>query len=217
VERKIKGIITFLRNIPVTLDNLEEAKNNTELTNTNRLVRFYDGCDGIKTGSTSKAKYCLTATAKRGNLRLISIILAAPTSKTRFNEASKLMDYGFANYEAIPIIRKDTLVKEHIDIIGGKEMVLSGLASEDLSLLQKKGESEDYELVNIIEEPIKAPIKRGDVIGSVLVKKDGKELDSVDILADRDIEVANIYDYFVRIILNWSSATDNKTDKTDDK
>jgi D-alanyl-D-alanine carboxypeptidase (penicillin-binding protein 5/6) len=207
----------FFKWSTIWLDNLEEAKNNTELTNTNRLVRFYDGCDGIKTGSTSKAKYCLTATAKRGNLRLISIILAAPTSKTRFNEASKLMDYGFANYEAIPIIRKDTLVKEHIDIIGGKEMVLSGLASEDLSLLQKKGESEDYELVNIIEEPIKAPIKRGDVIGSVLVKKDGKELDSVDILADRDIEVANIYDYFVRIILNWSSATDNKTDKTDDK
>ena len=85
----------FFKWSTIWLDNLEEAKNNTELTNTNRLVRFYDGCDGIKTGSTSKAKYCLTATAKRGNLRLISIILAAPTSKTRFNEASKLMDYGF--------------------------------------------------------------------------------------------------------------------------
>ncbi len=207
----------FFKWSTIWLDNLKEAKNNTELTNTNRLVRFYDGCDGIKTGSTSKAKYCLSATAKRGNLRLISIVLAAPTSKTRFNEASKLMDYGFANYEAIPILKKGALVKKQINIIGGKEKALSGLASDDLSMLQKKGESEDYELVDLIEEPIKAPIKKGDIIGSVLVKRDGKEIDSVDILADRDIEVANIYDYFVQIIMNWSSASVNKMDKTDDK
>jgi D-alanyl-D-alanine carboxypeptidase (penicillin-binding protein 5/6) len=127
------------------------------------------------------------------------------------------MDYGFANYEAIPILKKGALVKKQINIIGGKEKALSGLASDDLSMLQKKGESDDYELVDLIEEPIKAPIKKGDIIGSVLVKRDGKEIDSVDILADRDIEVANIYDYFVQIIMNWSSASVNKMGKTDDK
>lgn len=217
MSRELLKYPIFFKWSTIWLDNLKEAKNNTELTNTNRLIRFYDGCDGIKTGSTTKAKSCLTASAKRGNLRLISVVLAAPTSQTRFNEASKLMDYGFANYESIPIIKEGALVKKQINIVGGKKKVLSGLASEDLSMFQKKGEQSDYNIVDIIEEPIKAPIKKGEKVGSVLVQKDGKEIDSVDILADRDIEIANVYDYFVQIIMNWSSASTKKSEKADDK
>ena len=139
---------------------LEEAANNTMLTNTNRLVRFYDGCDGIKTGFTSKAKHCLTASAKRGNLRLISIVLAAPTSQVRFTEASKLMDYGFANYEAIPLIKKDSPIEKDIMVTGGKEKEIAGLAAEDFSILQQKGQSDEYLTMNIIDQPIKAPIEK---------------------------------------------------------
>ena len=191
----------------IWLDNLEESENNTMLTNTNRLVRFYEGCDGIKTGSTSKAKSCLAATAKRGNLRLISIVLAAPTSKIRFDEAAKLMDYGFANYEAVPLIKKDSVVQKNIAVTGGKEKEIAGVAARDYSLLQKKGEPSEYQMDAIIDQPIKAPIKAGQKIGYLSIKQDGKDIGTVDILADRDVNKAEIYDYFKQIIQDWVSAS----------
>lgn len=192
----------------IWIDNLEESANNTELTNTNRLVRFYDGCDGIKTGYTDKAQSCLSASAKRGNLRLISIVLAAPNSKIRFAEASKLMDYGFANYEALPIVKKDDMIKKDIMITGGKQKILSGVASDDFSILQKKGENDEYEIENFIEEPMKAPITKGQKIGSMYIQKDGKKVTATDILADRDIEIAGFYDYFKQVIHSWISKSD---------
>lgn len=192
----------------IWIDNLEESANNTELTNTNRLVRFYDGCDGIKTGYTDKAQSCLSASAKRGNLRLISIVLAAPNSKIRFAEASKLMDYGFANYEALPIVKKDDMIKKDIMITGGKQKILSGVASDDFSILQKKGENDEYEIENFIEEPLKAPITKGQKIGSMYIQKDGKKVTATDILADRDIEIAGFYDYFKQVIHSWISKSD---------
>lgn len=210
MSRELLKYPLFFKWSTIWLENLKEAKNNTELTNTNRLVRFYDGCDGIKTGFTKTALHGITASAKRGNLRLISIILAAPTSQVRFNEASKLMDYGFANYEAVPLIKKDELVEKNVAITGGKERELSGLASDDFSMLQKKGQSDEYDIKKIIEQPIKAPIKEGQKIGSILIQKDGQDINSLDILADRDVEIANIYDYFKEIIRNWSSKTEKK-------
>lgn len=210
MSRELLKYPLFFKWSTIWLDNLEEAANNTVLTNTNRLVRFYEGCDGIKTGSTSKAKYCLTASAKRGNLRLISVVLAGPTSQVRFSEAAKLMDYGFANYDAIPLIKKDAIVERQITVTGGKESEISGLAAEDFFALQMKGQPDDYDITNIIHEPIKAPIKKGDKIGSVVIQKEGKEIKSVDILADRDIESASIYDYLKQIIRSWTSGTEDK-------
>ncbi len=214
MSRQLLKYPLFFKWSTIWLDNLKEAANNTELTNTNRLVRFYDGCDGIKTGSTRKAKSCLAASAKRGNLRLISIVLAAPTSQIRFSEAAKLMDFGFANYEAVPIIKKGELVEKQISITGGKEREISGHAAEDFFMLQKKGQSNEYDINNIVEQPIKAPIKKGQKIGAILIQKEGKDINSIDILADRDVEVASIYDYFKQIIRNWSSTS--KKDKESD-
>ncbi|NLI59917.1 MAG: D-alanyl-D-alanine carboxypeptidase [Clostridiales bacterium] len=210
MSREILKYPLFFNWSTIWLENLEESANNTMLTNTNRLVRFYDGCDGIKTGFTSKAKHCLTASAKRGNLRLISIVLAAPTSQVRFSEASKLMDYGFANYEAIPLIKKDSPIEKDIMVTGGKEKEITGLAAEDFSILQQKGQSDEYLTMNIIDQPIKAPIEKGQKIGYISIERDGKKIGTVDILADRDIEKASIYDYFIQIIRDWASASDNK-------
>ncbi|MFY9177693.1 MAG: D-alanyl-D-alanine carboxypeptidase family protein [Caldicoprobacterales bacterium] len=213
MSRELLKYPLFFQWSTIWLDNLEESANNTMLTNTNRLVRFYDGCDGIKTGSTSKAKSCLAATAKRGNLRLISIVLAAPTSQLRFSEAAKLMDYGFANYDAVPLIKKDSVVERNIAVTGGKEKVISGLAASDFSLLQKKGEQSEYQVDNIIEQPIKAPIIKSQKIGYMTIKQNGKDIGTVDILADRDIDKAGIYDYFKQIIRNWASASYNKLEQ----
>jgi len=207
MSRELLKYPLFFQWSTIWLDHLEESENNTMLTNTNRLVRFYEGCDGIKTGSTSKAKSCLAATAKRGNLRLIAIILAAPTSKTRFNEAAKLMDYGFANYEAVPLIKKDSVVEKNIAVTGGKEKAIVGLAAKDYSLLQKKGEPSQYQMDTIIDQPIKAPIKAGQKIGYINIKQGGKDIGTVDILADRDVDKAGIYDYFKQIIQDWVSAS----------
>lgn len=203
MSRELLKYPLFFKWSTIWLDNLKESKNNTELTNTNRLVRFYDGCDGVKTGSTSKAKSCLSASAKRGNLRLISVVLAAPTSQVRFSEASKLLDFGFANYEALPLLRKGDQFKDKITVTGGKEEEITGFISDDFSMLQKKGEESDYSLINKIDEPIKAPIKKGEKIGSIVIQSRGKDIGSVSILADQDIKKANIYDYFLKILKDW--------------
>lgn len=208
MSRELLKYPLFFKWSTIWLENLTESENNTILTNTNRLVRFYDGCDGIKTGSTQKAKSCLTASAKRGNLRLIAVVLAAPTSQIRFSEASKLMDYGFANYEAVPLIKKDAVIEKNIVVTGGKGSEIKGIASTDFSILQKKGQQEEYDVKSIIDQPIKAPIKKGDKIGSMVIQQDGKDINSMDILSDRDIEKAGIYDYFKRIIRDWSSTSE---------
>ncbi|NLJ41689.1 MAG: D-alanyl-D-alanine carboxypeptidase [Clostridiales bacterium] len=200
----------FFKWSTIWLDNLKEAKNNTELTNTNRLVRFYEGCDGIKTGSTQKAKYCLTASSKRGDLRLISVVLASPSSQIRFQETAKLMDFGYANYEAVPLINKDDLVERQVKVMGGKDRIISGLAGKNYTALSRKGRDEQYDTENIIDQPIKAPIKKGDKIGHILVKKDGVEIGTVAILADRDIDTASIFDYIKKVIREWTSSTEKE-------
>lgn len=193
----------FLNWSTIWLDYLKESENNTQLANTNRLVRFYDGCDGIKTGSTSEALYCLSATAKRGNLRLISVILAAPTSNVRFAESTKLLDYGFANYDSVPIIKKDQVVEKEIAIAGGKERIIEGIAAQDFSILQGKEESKSFEIKTEIQSNIKAPIAKGQKIGTLTIEKDGKVVGTIDILSDREVKSANIYDYFKDIINQW--------------
>ncbi len=106
----------YFRWSTIWVDTLDESRNKTELANTNKLVRFYDGSDGIKTGSTQEAGYCLSATAKRGNMRLLSIVLNAPSTKVRFSESSKMMDYGFANYEMVSVLKKDQVVENQVPV-----------------------------------------------------------------------------------------------------
>jgi D-alanyl-D-alanine carboxypeptidase (penicillin-binding protein 5/6) len=203
MSRELLKHSLFFKWSTIWLDYLKESENNTQLANTNRLVRFYDGCDGIKTGSTSEALYCLSATAKRGNLRLISVILAAPTSNVRFAESTKLLDYGFANYDSVPIIKKDQVVEKEIAIAGGKERIIEGIAAQDFSILQGKEESKSFEIKTEIQSNIKAPIAKGQKIGTLTIEKDGKVVGTIDILPDREVKSANIYDYFKDIINQW--------------
>ncbi len=194
----------FFKWSTIWVDNLEESKNNTSLANTNRLVRFYEGADGIKTGSTSEAKYCLSATAKRGNMRLVSVVLAAPTTKVRFGESSKLLDYGFANFELVPIVKKDQIIQEDIYVSKGKTESVNGIVANDISKLIKKGESKEFEKVINLNEEIKAPLKAGEKIGTLSISLDGQVLDTVDIVTDRDVGRANVLDYFKKLFRKWT-------------
>jgi len=191
----------FFKWSTIWLDYMRDGK--TMLVNTNRLIRFYEGCDGIKTGYTQEAGHCISATAKRGNLRLIAVILGAPTSQIRFNEARKLLDYGFANYESIMVVRKGQIVQNEIPVTGGKTSRIMGVAADNLSLLLTKGDSKEFAKEVQISAPLKAPIREGQKIGVLTVKKDGKEVGKVDILAGESVEVAGVFDYFNRIFNNW--------------
>ncbi|MFS8501613.1 MAG: D-alanyl-D-alanine carboxypeptidase family protein [Caldicoprobacter sp.] len=191
----------FFKWSTIWLDYMRDGK--TMLVNTNRLIRFYEGCDGIKTGYTQEAGHCISATAKRGNLRLIAVILGAPTSQIRFNEARKLLDYGFANYESIMVVRKGQIVQNEIPVTGGKTSRIMGVAADNLSLLLTKGDSKEFAKEVQISAPLKAPVREGQKIGILTVKKDGKEVGKVDILAGESVEVAGVFDYFNRIFNNW--------------
>ena len=199
MSRELLKQSLFYKWSTVWVDTLKESKNNTALANTNRLVRFYEGADGVKTGSTSEAGYCLSATAKRGDMRLIAIVLGAPNSKIRFSEASKLLDYGFANYKTKLIQKKDQIIQKDIKISGGKTNLINGLASRDISLLLKIDDKDDFNRTILINDKLRAPIERGDKIGSLRIELDGKTVDSIDIISDRNVSKAGLIDYIKKI------------------
>jgi len=201
MSRELLKHQTFFKWSTIWMDYMRDGK--TMLVNTNRLVRFYEGCDGVKTGYTQEAGHCVSATAKRGNLRLIAVILGAPTSQVRFSEASKLLDYGFANYESVLVVKKGQIVQNEIPVTGGKTTKIMGLAVDNLSLLIGKGEPKEFTKDVQISAPLKAPIEKGKKIGELTVKRDGKEVGKVDIVAGESVEVAGVFDYFNRIFNSW--------------
>ncbi len=174
-----------------------------ELVNTNRLIRTYDGANGIKTGSTGEALYCLSASATRGNTTYIAVIMGAPTTQVRFSEASKLLDYGFANYGTVDIATKDSKVGT-VPVQKGVLLEADMVAKEDLKLLMKKGEEGNVNKEVIIPQYVQAPLQKGDKIGEIIVTQDGKELGRVDVVAATDIEKASLLDIMLRMFKRFT-------------
>ena len=193
----------FFRWSTIWVSTLEESKNKTSLANTNRLIRFYDGTDGIKTGSTQQAGYCLSATTKRGKMRLLSVVLNAPTTKVRFNEAAKMLDYGFANYDVVSVLKKDQVVESNVIVSGGKIEEINGIVPRDIGFLVKTGDSTEFQKETLLEEKLKAPLKKGDKIGILTIKQGDKVMETLDIVSDRDVDKANVFDYFKKIFDHW--------------
>lgn len=163
------------------------------LTNTNKLLRSYEGCKGLKTGSTSVAKYCVSATAIRGDVELISVILAAPDTKTRFDNAATLLNYGFGKC-AIYIDKNDDKLAP-MPVKKGVEDQAECKIQGEFRYLDTKGQdlSKVKKEVQMLPE-ITAPIKKGDKAGSVVYSIDGKEIGKVDILFQKDMEKAGFLD-----------------------
>jgi len=183
----------------IWMDSLRDGK--SELVNTNRLIRFYDGANGLKTGSTSLALYNLSATAKRDNMQLIGVIMAAPTTKDRFNDATKLLDYGFANYAMTLLDEKGTEVGE-TKVERGEDELVTGIVAEDVMKLgEKKGIKGVERQVNFMQ--VKAPIKAGDTIGEMLYLKDGAEIARVAIQAKYDVDKLSFPKGFIKIFNDW--------------
>lgn len=170
-----------------------------ELVNTNKLIRFYKGANGIKTGSTSTAGFCLSASASRGNTTFISVILGAENSQIRFSESKKLLDYGFANYESRKIYNKGDVVKK-IPVEKGKIKRTNIIVKDDISILLKKGDNNDIQKKINIPDVIKAPINKGDIVGEVIISLSGKVVNKESLIVQEEIKKANMIDMFKRIL-----------------
>lgn len=174
----------------------------TELVNTNRLVRYYEGCDGGKTGSTNEAGCCLSASAKRNNMRLISVIVGAPNSKTRFNECSSLFNYGFANFENRDIISSSNILKT-LPVSKGKQENVDIYAKESFNAVLKKGTEANFETTFELPEKIKAPAKAEDVVGRVIISKDGSVVKEIELTIKDDLDKLSFKDCFDKIVKEW--------------
>ncbi len=164
----------------VWMDTLRGGE--SELVNTNKLVRFYKGTTGLKTGTTSGAGYCLSATAERDGLELAAVIMCGDTSADRFEGAKKLLDYGFANYkftEVIPELEKN----KKIAVEKGTEKTVNITANDTVGLLLKKTDSSNIKQEIVMKKPIKAPIKKGDTVGSINVYIGDTQVGAIDIVA----------------------------------
>ncbi len=166
------------------------------LTNTNRLVRYYEGCNGLKTGSTDKAGYCISVTAKRGNMQLIAVIMGAPTKEGRNNAARILLDYGFANFA---LFEKAEAYIQEATVIGGIKDG-TGLYSSPFSAVVEKSKLSTVEEVYEIPEEISAPVKSGSSLGKVTYFLDGEQIGFSNIYAKEDVEKIKYAELLSRIL-----------------
>lgn len=166
------------------------------LTNTNRLVRYYSGANGLKTGSTAKAKFCISATAERDGMQLIAVIMAAPTRDVRNNAAKQLLDFGFANYG---VFRSEGGELSPINVIGGTADTCRISYSETSIVLEKEKISKIKQRA-VLPENIKCPVKVGDKIGEMIFECDGTEILKTDICAAEDVGKIGYFGLFFRII-----------------
>jgi D-alanyl-D-alanine carboxypeptidase (penicillin-binding protein 5/6) len=168
------------------------------LVNTNKLVRFYPGVDGLKTGFTSEAKYCLTATAQKNGMRVIAVVFGAPTSKERNAEVTKMLDYAFSQYETHPIFKRNVSVGM-AKISKGKISKVNAVTSEPISLLTKKGEkTSKIQKKIVIMKDLQAPIERGDQVGTIQLVKSGKVLMESPLVAEKDVKEASWWNLYKR-------------------
>ena len=168
----------------VWMDSLRGGE--TELTNTNRLVRFYKGCTGLKTGSTDEAGCCLSASAERDGMELVSVTLGSPNTDERFAAGRKLLDYGFANFALVRMTPPEEYLAP-IAVSHGTEETVQPVCQETPASLLKKGQRDGVEQSVYLPEKLEAPVKSGDVIGRVTVTLNGGEIGGYDTVAAEDV------------------------------
>lgn len=185
--------------------DLKVGKNKNSIqtmVNTNRLVKEYEGTTGVKTGSTNEAGFCISASAKRGDLELIAVVLGAKTSQIRFDEAKRMLDYGFANYESVNIGKKGDIIAT-LPVEKGKLFEVDIMLERDSFVLLPKGESGSIEKKIILPDSIKSPMASGDVVGELVISLNGEEIDKVNLVVKSDVEKANLINILTRTIKSY--------------
>ncbi len=181
-------------------DTLRDGK--SALSNTNKLVRNYSGCTGLKTGSTSLALFNLSASATRDNLSLIAVVMKAPTSALRFSNATSLLDYGFNNYSYKSFGNKGEIVKQ-IAVTKGLSETVNAVYETSPSFLIKKGEESGITYNISLDESVQAPVSQGQILGAIKYSLNGTELASVNLIAETSINKIQLLNMTKHIINNW--------------
>lgn len=189
MSRELMKHETIFNYTSIWMDTLRGGK--FQLANTNKLIRFYDGANGLKTGSTSKALCCLSAAAKRNDMQLIAVVLGAPTSAERFASAKSLLDYGFANYAVNTQITAGDEVQK-IAVEKGVDKEVGVVAGDSCSTLVKKGQEDNITKEIKIDETITAPIEAGQKIGTMTISRDGEVIADIDLNALSAVEKKGI-------------------------
>lgn len=184
----------------IWMDSIRNGK--SELTNTNKLVKNYKGATGLKTGSTSLALYNLSASATRNDLSLIAVIMKAPSTKIRFSEATKLLDYGFANCSCKSFGKKGDIIST-ATVNKGIQNTTNLALQEDANIILKKNESSNIEQNITLNDNICAPIKKGDVIGKIIFSSNGNQLLEVNLVSYNDIEKNTLWNLTVSLYKKW--------------
>lgn len=183
-------------------DLIHPSGRKTGLVNTNRLVKTYDGIEGGKTGYTDSAKFCLTSSAKRNGMRLVSVIIGASDSKTRFAETTKLFNYGFANFSAKLVATHEIPVGE-IFVKNSKNKLIA-VPEKDVSVFGKKGEVDKFRTEFKFEDNLVAPIYKNQVIGKVYVLNENNIVtDECNLIAENDVFAKSFKDKFEQVIKVW--------------
>ena len=193
---------TILNYTTIWMDTLRNGE--SELVNTNKLIRNYKGATGLKTGSTSLALYNLSASATRDGLSLIAVIMKAPTTKIRFSEAQKLLDFGFSNYQYKDLATRGTVIKE-ADVTKGVTSKTNLITENDVGILIKKGEDKNIEQTINMAENLAAPIAQGQKVGEIIYTLEGKELGKTNIIAENAVEKKTFFSIAAYVYQNWFS------------
>lgn len=182
----------------------EGRKKPFTMVNKNRLVKFYTGCDGLKTGSTKEAKFCISATALKNNMRLIAVIMASPTRDIRNREVSKMLDYGFARYEVVKLADKNNEIG-NVKVLKGKNTSVKAIPKDNFEVIVEKGNKKEISKDIKISKEIKAEVKKDDKLGEIIASRDGIEIGKMDIVAKNSVPKAGVCDLIGRSFKCWLS------------
>lgn len=175
----------------------------TSMTNTNKLIRKYSNCDGGKTGFTNEAGFCLAATAKKDNMRLVSVVLGAESSDKRFASAINMFNYGFSNYKNKIVLDKEVTLNDEFAVRGGKKNSFTVCPERNCYVFTAADASPDV-THNVVAYDVKAPIAKGQVVGKIEVYKEGVLYDTVNVVSAEDVQKAGFGDYFKNISEKWA-------------
>jgi len=181
----------------IWMDSLRDGK--FQLANTNKLIRFYNGANGLKTGSTSNAGCCISATAKRNGMQLIAVVLGAPNSKSRFNAASELLNYGFNNFTVTSFGEKGSEVCK-VKVLHGKSENIIAITKSDTAVMIKNQDKDKLKTHLNIPDALNAPIKKGQVVGEIIITLDGETISKSELIADREVSKKKAFDYFALLL-----------------
>ena len=188
MSRQVFAHPRYFDHSAVWMENIDHGDGRvTQLVNTNKLLRLCDGCDGGKTGSTKEAGYCVSATARRGDMRLVAVVLGAESGKERFAIAREMLEYGFANYRRYPVAVRGTKVRGQLPVTGGTAEGVALVLDGNLTLLIPRGDEQRVTLEPVLPEALPAPVEKGRQVGHVRVLVDGRETARIPVAAAEDV------------------------------